>query len=139
MEADARFEAIWEKAREFKVSEPVPQQCVYARKLSEWATQLCIKVAQEPDIVSVNQAKVLLLDKYFEWRNAAPRSHRNRLGDNGHSCIFQAFGEAYERLKVVELSLTPPMLFLPSTSPHLALPPQIAGIFIGENEGRRDG
>jgi hypothetical protein len=139
MTKDARFEALWEKAREFNFAEILPQQCVYARKFSEWAGQLCVKAAQEADIVSVNQAKVLLLDKYFEWRNAVPKSHRNRLGDNGHSCIFQAFGEAYERLKVVELSLTPPMLFLPSPSQSAPPPAQIAGVFIGRREDQSGG
>lgn len=138
MDQDARFETIWNRIQEFEFPEPRPQQCVYALHFAEWTTQLTANVAQNPHIVFVNQAKIMLVDKYFEWRNSVPKSHRNRLGNNGHICIFQTFVDAYEQIRVVELSLTPPMLYLPAAVPQ-AEPPQIAGIFIGETEEIKHG
>ncbi|MCL5960830.1 MAG: hypothetical protein M1358_16275 [Chloroflexi bacterium] len=138
MDLEAGFEALWRRFQDFELPDEEPRRCVFAQEFFRWTSQLCLGVAQDPSIVCVNQAKILLLDRYFEWRSFAPKSHRNRLGTNGHNCIFQVFSETYERLKVVELSLTPPMLFLPSPPPPAPAPPQIAGIFIGEaEEGRR--
>jgi hypothetical protein len=68
------------------------------------------------------------LDRYFEWRAAVPRQHRNRLGVAGHPCIFQVFEEAYRQLKAAELALSPPSLVLPSP------PPTVAGVYLGEIE-----
>lgn len=135
MDLESRFDALWNRAQDFELPEYQPPKCVFAQRFSDWTSVLYANVAQNPSIVFVNQAKILLLDKYFEWRSFAPKSHRNHLGANGHICLFQVFVEAYERLKVMELSLTPPLLFLPSSSS----PPQIAGIFIGEMEEKTNG
>lgn len=134
------FDLLWTRAGELELpaEQADPEDiCVYAAKFSEWTTALCANVTQAPSIVGVNQSKVLLLDKYFEWRNAVPRSHRNRVGKLGHVCLFHMFERAYEHLKVIELALTPPLLFLPSPPPPpppAPPPPEIAGIFIGELE-----
>lgn len=120
--------------------EAEPTYCVYARKFNLWAEELCAGAVKDPNtrsLVVINQAKVLLLDKYMEWRSFVPKKHRAYTGSY-HVCIFHIFVTAYDRLKVVELSLTPPMLFLPAPPPPLAPPPapppppQIAGVFIGE-------
>lgn len=113
-----------------------PTYCVYAGKFNAWAQELCVGATQSPSVVSINQSKVLLVDKYMEWRSFVPKRHRAYTG-NTHVCIFHIFEIAYDRLKVVELSLTPPMLFLPTPPPPLPSlppPPQIAGVFIGELE-----
>lgn len=135
MSSESSFESLWNRFEEFELPIEQPAICVYAQTLSEWTTELCANVARAPGIVAVNQSKVLLVDKYFEWRNAVPLSHRNRVGKIGHICIFHVFEKAYERLKVIELALTPPLLFLPEPPPPpppALPPPQIAGIFIGE-------
>lgn len=135
MYSHSSFDSLWNRAEDLELPAEPPDICPFAQKFSEWTTELCANVARQPEIVSVNQAKVLLLDKYFEWRHAVPRSHRNRTGKLGHECIFHVFEQAYERLKVIELALTPPMLFLPAPPPPLPPPPpppQIAGIFLGE-------
>ncbi|HEX9987305.1 MAG TPA: hypothetical protein VGE45_02370 [Chloroflexia bacterium] len=112
---------------------------MYARKFTIWAEGLCVHVTEDPSIISINQAKVLLLDKYMEWRSFVPKRHRTYTR-NAHTCIFHVFEIAYDRLKVVELSLTPPMLFLPVPAPPPPPPlpppppPQIAGVFIAELE-----
>lgn len=134
MDLEAKFEVLWNRESNLFDLLQEPERCVFAQRLFDWSSELVASVSNNASIVFVNQAKVLLLDKYFEWRSFVPKSHRNRLGAIGHSCIFQVFCEAYESLKVVELSLTPPMLFLPQPQPAMTLPPQIAGIFIGEAE-----
>lgn len=130
------FERIWQQAKEFDFStEEQSSLCPFAEKFSEWVRELGTKVTRDSSIVTVNQAKIMLIDKYFEWRAVVPKAHRNRIGVSGHHCIFHVFVQTYELLKAVELSLTPPMLFLPPSPLPPApppSPPQIAGIFIGE-------
>lgn len=133
MSFDASFEWLWH-SHDFELPEEQPNLCVYAQKFQEWAQELCIKATQNPTIVSVNQNKVLLIDRYFEWRSFSPKKHRNYTGA-AHTCIFHVFEMAYNRLKVVELSLTPPMLFIPPPPPPPLPPPTIAGVFIGELDG----
>jgi hypothetical protein len=147
MISDSSFGGLWHRNDgEF---DPPSQQgrdgssmCLYAQKFSEWAEELALSVVQEPTIIKVNQAKVQLLDKFFEWRTFAPKRHRhyttsNASGPSGHTCLFHVLEAVYDRLKVIELSLTPPMLFLPTPPeppPPPPPPPQIAGVFIGELE-----
>jgi hypothetical protein len=138
MDPEVRFDTIWGRFAdlEFKAPTALPSHCPYAQTFSEWVEELLGDLAP-PSIVTVNQAKVQLLDKFFEWRKFVPKSHERHLGRVGHVCIYQVFVQAYERLKVIELALTPPMLFIPPPPPPPPLPPpppQIAGIFLGEDE-----
>ena len=133
MKFEERFNKIWNNIPFITVPETIENFCLYARGFSAWGNQL-IKEIAEPNIVAVNQAKVQLLDKYFEWYRYVPRAHRLKAGTQGHICIFQVFEATYERLKVLELSLTPPLLFLPAQIPGFREPSQIAGIFLGEDE-----
>lgn len=131
------FERLW--FQEFGLPDEQPNYCFYARKLALWAEQLCFTVLQEPCLVSINQSKLQLQDKFFEWYIVVPKKHRVLISAN-HICLFQVYQLAYERLRVAELAITPPLLFLPP--PPAALPPpppppppvqpQIAGIFLGE-------
>ena len=133
------FDSLWNSSETFNLPETPPNTCAYAQKFSTWVEELLTRDAKEPSIVFINQAKVLLLDKYFEWRSVVPKRHRTRLGHLGHhQCISQVFEEAYERLKATELTLMPPLLFLPPppSSPPMA---QIAGIFLGQREKQSDG
>lgn len=134
MDSCPSFETIWSKFEDFEFSEMEQNCCDYAAEFSEWADELC-SVIDDPDVVAVNQAKVLLMDKYFEWRSIVPKNHRNKTSPVGHLCIFHVFEKAYILLKVAELSLTPPMLFLPPPPPPPPPPPQIAGIYLGEFDG----
>jgi hypothetical protein len=102
-----------------------PQYCAYAARFKEWADALCAAVAQDfqkngkngaSAVVAVNQAKLLLVDKLFEWRSIAPKSHRNYTGE-GHCCILRIFDDCYRALRAIELSLTPPLLLLPPPTP----------------------
>lgn len=131
MDLDARFESLWKGDGGWEFSPLPPNYCVFARKFSEWTLEFCAKVTQAGDLVAINQGKILLVDKYFEWRSVVPKNHRDRLSATGHTCIFRVFEQAYMTLRAMELALTPPMLFLPPP-PYMPPPPQIAGIFLGE-------
>jgi len=121
------FEALWGRFDDFELQEPVIL-CPPAQIFSEWVNGLLESVSQEPSIVSINQAKILLQDKWHDWRSAVPQRHRNHLGNRGHTCLFQVYEQAYNQLRILELSLTPPMLFIPPP------PPQIPQVFLGEEE-----
>ena len=114
------FRALWQDG---------PSLCCYAQKFFEWTNGLLSGVSQEPSAVSVNQAKLLLQDKWHEWRSEAPRRHSNHFSNRGHACIFQVYEQGYHKLRLLELSLTPPLIFEPP-KPR----PQIAQIFLGEEE-----
>src|SRR5687767_9305832 len=111
MDRDKADEYLW---GDFSPS-PQPQPCAYALRFKKWAEALCLSVGEAVRqdgagaVVAVNQAKVLLVDKYFEWRAAAPKAHRNRTGE-GHTCLFHVMDETYRTLRAIELSLTPPLL-----------------------------
>ncbi len=137
MEFEDSFEGLWRQIRDMELPEEKPRICIFAQGFSLWLDQLFLDI-KEPSIVSVNQAKVQLIDKFFEWFRYVPRSHQLRHGVRGHTCIFQVFEAGYRRLKVVELNLTPPMLFLPPNPPMIPPPPRIAGIFLGEDLERRN-
>lgn len=134
MSLQTSFDEIWNG----KAPAKEPFLCPLAASFAAWANELVDRILGEPDVVAINQAKVLLVDRFFEYRNYAPKKHRVISNSGGgHICIFQVFEEHYERLKAVELALTPPLLFLPEPPRELvtAEPPvQIAGIFLGEVE-----
>jgi hypothetical protein len=129
------IDEIWNQSKhlEFSTQEP-PTLCPFGRKFSDWAKALCSGVHDDANIAAINRAKVLLLDKYFDWRSVVPKTHRHHAGVSGHQCILHVLIESYEFLRALELSLTPPAQFFPAPSslPEALPPPQIAGIFIGE-------
>ena len=138
MDFDERFLSNWNRIQDLEIPEESEDTiCIYALKYQDWTKEL-LKVLDEPEIVSINQSKILLTDKYFEWKRIVPQSHRQRLGIHGHTCIYQIFEYAFEKLQIVELSLTPPMIFIPVIHPPQPKPPNIAGLFIGEGSDLDD-
>ena len=135
MDTPPRFEKMWHQFDDFEVPKVPANFCRFAKQFSDWADDL-LKVTERPSIVAINQSKILLLDRFMDWLRAVPPSHRRIADTSHHTCIWHVFQQAYERLKVAELSLTPPMLFLPPAPPPPPPPPQIAGIFMGELEER---
>ncbi len=137
MSARAFFESLWTEPGATEEERPI--LCRFAVAFQPWAETLVRPILQQPTLVGINQAKILLLDKYFEWRNIAPKGHRDKVSGAGHTCLWHVFEAAYTRLKEAELSLTPPMLFVPAPPPMLPASTapstqQIAGIFLGEQE-----
>lgn len=135
--SDLLFSAIWHPHATSSPDPPVAQ-CLPAQRFAAWAEEICKQAVESKSLVSIAQTKVLLVDKLFEWRSCVPRSHRNRIGEQGHFCIWHVFEAAYLKLRIAELSLTPPMLFLPPPPPP---PPakivkvyKVDGFPIGEME-----
>ena len=112
--------------------------CNYARLFERWAADMLREyVHQEPDVVRIAQAKVRLIDQYFQWRVQVPKSHRNRIGEDGHICIFHVFERAYQQIKMVELTLSPPPIIVQPPPPPRALT-EIGGIYLGEVVGTEE-
>lgn len=93
------------------------EACEYAHHFRTWAQTYCEPAIKSGDLVQINQAKLRLLDRYFEWRAAVPKAHRNRIGMHGHSCIFHVFERTYQALKLAELSISGPLLYIPLPAP----------------------
>lgn len=117
---DDLFSSIWRRQQEAAEEPPPDVRCTYAQRFAAWAEELCRDFLPKRDLVALNQAKLLLVDKYFEWRVYVPKSHRYRMGDNGHTCIFHIFEACYQQIKLTELALSPPKL------PELQAPPPAA-------------
>jgi hypothetical protein len=136
MTFDTAFDELWGGG----APQPTLPLCPFAEEFQKWAEELCASTEQARTPAAVNVAKVLLVDKYFEWRTFVPRRHRTISGTSGgHTCIWNVFEMTYRRIKIVELAispppLTPPQPALPAPAPSPTLPPNIAGIFLGELE-----
>ena len=122
----ALFDPLWHSFDDFELPDAPDNRCQYARAFSDSAAE-ALELGLSSDIVKVNQGKLWLVEKYFEFFCVVPRSHRYHLSPRGHKCIFQVFIELYASIKSNELSLRPPIL-----SELSRQPPQIAGIFLGE-------
>lgn len=138
MDIDAQMQELWGDT-----PAQLPPFCAYAEQFNAWIERLLVTVAQDKDkpnyegLVAVHKAKLLLLDKYFEWRNFVPKAHRYRLSTQGHRCLYSVFEDGYNQLRLIELSLTPPLLVTSAVPTYPRLPPpvyQIAGITLGEME-----
>ena len=85
--------------------------CTFAVMFAQYADRLCCKAAKPTSAVGITQAKNLLINGYFEWRRRAPlryRCHLCHLGKNGCTNSFHIFAEAYQRLELMESSISPP-------------------------------
>ena len=113
------FDDLWQQQQEFQFALPAgkEERCIYAQHFAAWAETLYQEEVQAPTHIGINQKMLLLTKKYFEWRAAVPKAHRDRISERGHVCLFPIFERTFHRLKVLELSLAPEMLFLPAPSP----------------------
>jgi hypothetical protein len=141
MSADPVIAAVQREFDDFaledvaKDDDALDNHCEAAIAFRRWAdTALEEHLRTHRDIVGINQAVLMLITRYFSWRECLGRSHRNQIGERGHRCIFHVLEATYHRLRRMELALSPPMLFLPPPSPPRPPRPQSAGIFIGEDE-----
>ena len=73
-----------------------------------------------------------------EWRAQVPKNHRHRVSENGHTCIFHVFERTYQRIRMVELKLVPPVIVIevPVKAPPAL--PQVQGIYLGEVIGEEN-
>ena len=136
---DHHFEKLWDQ-QEFEVPGVTDDLCIYAKHFSEWTAGILVNVEEIGTGVAVNQGVLRITHQYFEWRTVVPKSHRNRISELGHTCIFHVFEAAYQKLRIIELSISPPPITYPTPPPAPPPPPpppppiQIAGIFFGEDE-----
>jgi hypothetical protein len=130
------FDQLWRQlqAVKFQMTEPQEELCSYAQHFAAWADALYQEEVNQPTLVGINQKMLLLLKRYFEWRAAVPKAHRDRMSERSHVCIFSIFERSFHRFKVLELSLAPPMLFLPPPAAPPP-PPELAAITLGEIMG----
>lgn len=134
MNFEDRFLSLWNSIGDLEFpEEPEDTICIFALRFQAWVDKLFASINQS-NIVSVNQAKILLTDKFFDWQRFVPQAHRQRMGIHGHTCVFQVFEIAYEKLRFVELGLTPPMIFIPQPPPPPPKEPPIVGkLFLGDD------
>jgi hypothetical protein len=92
----------------FEKEEAQPTYCAYSLRFRAWALEMVRSFLEERDHTKINQAKVLLIDKYYEWKATIPAKHGKR-----HVCIADVKDEAYSIIRAAELALTPPQLYLP--------------------------
>lgn len=129
------FDSIWEGDR-FDCPFPTETEtsmCIYAQQFQEWVTTLFDRRLQEPSQLAVNQCKVFLLDKYFQYRRSVPQSHKSVGGTGrGHYCIFSVFEYAYSKLHATELDLVPPPIErISKPPPPASRPGPLNGLVIG--------
>ena len=122
MTSEPIFINIWRRYEDFEFTEPTVPFCQYGDAFAHWA-ESGLFLTNNADLIQLNQSKVLLLDRYFDFFSVVPKDHRYYFNPKNHICIFQVFVEYYRRIKTRELTLTPP-----------TPPPQIMGIVFGEEE-----
>ena len=110
-----------------------PDRCVFASSFHDYASRLCQEVTQGPSDVKINQAMLLIAKRYLEWFSVVPKRHRYHLSENGHTCIFQVFVQTFQQLMSLELSISPPRLFLPAPPPPRQ--PAEFRLWLGDEEG----
>lgn len=126
MDNEVEFDKLYGNL--FILKESKPDICPYAQKFIQWTEKL-LSENESFDVIGINQAKLKLLDKYFDWFQSVSNVHRFRASPRGHTCIYHVFAQTYIKLRQIELSLNPKALYSEGS-----FPPQIAGIFIGEKE-----
>lgn len=132
MNYEDRFLSIWNSIGKLEIPEKQEYTiCLYALRFQSWVDDL-LEVLKDRDIVRINQVKILLTDRFFEWQRWVPQAHRQRMGIHGHTCVFQVFETAYEKLRFVELGITPPMVFIPKQPPPSRPPINLNGIVLAE-------
>ena len=136
MPAKVNVNDMWHRHEDFAFAEAVEETyCEAAKAFAPWVDDLMERTTASGSAIAVNQAKVLLLDRYWAWYASLPQKHRNHIGQRSrHTCIFQVFSEGYMRLRALELSITPPRVIeqppsLPTPRPSIV---EVPALFIGE-------
>lgn len=127
---------VWHRHDDFVLGESQEQRyCAAAAAFAQWAKELVDRTSQNPGAVAINQAKVLLVDRYWAWYATVPKRHQNHIGQReAHICIFQVFAESYAGLRALELTITPPHLIEPPAPPPPPPVARIPALILGELE-----
>lgn len=87
-----------------------PTWCPPAERFHAVAEALTTTLLTTPTAMSLNQAKVVLVDLYLAVRAEAGHAHRDKLSPRGHACVYRAFIERLEQLNVLAVTVLPPVL-----------------------------
>lgn len=72
------------------------EPCEHAVAFVAWANERFEHLSNEPTPATLNQARLELLDKYFDWLQAVSNQHRITVpGANSHVCILEVFQAGY--------------------------------------------
>ena len=113
---------------EEQLPEPSPPNiCEPAQAFLDWADRTLV-FNEHSDMVTINQAKVMLLERYMSWLGDVSKRHKYHLSERGHTCIFQIFVRVYSRIKTVEYKVLPPLILPPKPPP----PPKPEVLILGE-------
>ena len=124
------FSAVWNwvelfKLDDYPIGDPVEDfWCGFAREFYSWLNANILPPAD--NIYAINQTKVILLDKYLEWRQVVHKSHQDSITSRGHFCIYHVFMLACEQIKVAELRVQKP-LFYPQQNESSSLMKKLSG------------
>jgi len=140
---DDEFYAIWRQTQgkgEEDKKAPCPIAAEFMKKVEE---TLLSPLANGSTRGRLAQAKYMLQEEYHTWRKSVPLHHRRSCAGNYH-CLADVYEAAYDRMHLLELSLRPTMNLIldyeerttpvPLPPPAPSQPPQIAGIYIGEDD-----
>ena len=130
------FINIWRRYEGFEFAEPTVPYCQFAEAFSNWA-ESALHIGSNASLVQLNQSKILLIDRYFDFFSIVPKDHRYYFNPKSHICIYQVFMEYYRRIRTRELSISPPRIYepLPPPPPPPPRPPVVfEGIVFAEDE-----
>lgn len=118
---------------------PFAQYCTDSKAYWHYTDEVLNRyVRGSTDQIRLAQAKVLLTDRFLDFRAYATREHRDKLGDKGHTCLYQVWIAAMHEIRTKQLTLDPPRVMklvapkpeAPATSSSYALLPP--AVFLGE-------
>jgi len=159
------FDDIWD-SEPFRVPSDhiervhVIGHCPFALMFQAWVALLVKKYDKTTDLDDLNQMKVAILDRYFQFRAHMPRNHRwDDVSGPDHLCVFSVFERSIVDIIERQLSLPPepPLRSVqpavphnpPSTSPPIEVKVRkkkkparrgLTGILFGDfdNDGERE-
>lgn len=123
--AEGLFDEVWGK-RHFTSERPPPRlvevdprrTCGDAKEFEQWIEALLRQHPPNNDLITINQLKVALTDRWHELHRSLPAKHRT-MGDGtrGHRCVFAVYMEAYDNLLYLERAIVPVQIAPPQKSP----------------------
>lgn len=132
------FDRIWnDRPLTFRLEDPLDLRgpCPFAVAFQAWIDALFERQLAGADLITLNQLKVHVQDRFFRFRSRVPREHQHEDGrEPDHWCLFAVFEKAIEELHRRELELAPPPL-VPLPAPLSPPPPPRArfdGLLVGD-------
>lgn len=103
------FESVWQTDSRFECEIPDKHApCARAEEFQDYVDRLFEGRLDNADQVVLNQMKVEVQDRYYDYRSSAPRRHQNISGiGSGHRCIFAVFIDACKCLREKERAILP--------------------------------